>query len=281
MNRRIPLLSFVVPAFSLSSCLSTTYQDTLIRAALDGPLPRPPVHLPNRDTSGLALQGSISISASGTEHEVTLKNPDQSDGEGNWGHGRDVTWSHEAVMGSGEVSLLAGRHLRLFAGAQGDLATNALWAGAGIVLGRRIPLELSLSLGSTSLERELEGVRVTTLTDDCAEYDDLGCVPASSSSTGPDTTTWDRTDISFTRIGITLSRRDRGPWGEIAWTSLDKVARTVEGNWTYDATSLMLGGGWAFATPVGRLVAGARAETLGESFDPSLLLQWTGDLPLD
>lgn len=279
MKTSTPLL-LLFPVFLLSACISTTYQDTLIRAELDGPLPRPPVHLPGSDT-GISIQGSLNLAVSPqSAHDVSLEEPDQSDGNGNWGHGRKVTWSQQPIMGSGEISLLCGRHLRGFIGLQGDLHAKAMWGGAGFILGRRFPLEIALSAGKTTLDRELEGVRQTTITETCDDQS-WGCTPQSRIIEGVPTTEWDRTDVAFQRLVLTWSRKDDGPWGELALTSYNDLARTIEGGWKYDGSSTMIGAGWTFATRYGRLVTGLRAETLGESFDPSGMIQWTGDFSLE
>lgn len=279
MKTSSPLL-LLTPVFLLASCISTTYQDTLIRAELEGPLPRPPVHLPGKD-SGFSIQGSLVLTGSPqSKHDVSLEEPDQTDGNGNWGHGRKVTWLQQPLMGSGEISLLYGGHLRGFLGLQGDLHAKAVWGGAGLVLGRKYPLEIAVSTGKTTLDRELEGVRQTTITETCDD-DSWGCTPQTKVIEGQVETEWDRSEVAFNRLALTWSGKDGGPWGEFALTSYTNLARTIEGNWKYDGSSTMVGAGWTFATPYGRLVTGLRAETLGESLDPSALVQWTGDFSLD
>jgi len=280
MNPRIllPLLPVL-----LTACVTTTFQDTLVRASLDGPLPRAPVHLPGRDSSSMAIQGAFAFTATPQpRYDVTLIQPDKSDKDGNEGHGREVRWNHEVLMGSGEISLLAGRHVRLFAGAQGDLDKKAGWGGVGILLGRRTPLEIGIAMGSTTVSRELTGHRQTTRTDDCADTNHDGvCDVVKTVIPGSDTTVWDRAQVPFTRVSLTLSPREGGPWGELGYTSFKEVAHTVEGGWQYGAESYQVGAGWSFPTPAGSVVAGGRIETLGESVVPSLLVQWTGELPLD
>lgn len=277
--KALPLLPLL--AWLLTACNSVTFQDNLVKAQLEGPLPRPPVHLPGRDTGTFSLQGSLALSVGSPEGaDVKLLRPDQKDDLGNSGHARETTWDPGAFSGSGEVSLLAGRHLRLFAGMQGDLNKKASWLGAGLLLGNRRPLGIDLALGRTTLARELSGYRVTTLTDNCFEVDP-SCVPNSKSFVAPDTTVWDRTEATFTRFSLTWSPRGGGPWGEFAYTKFRDLARTIQGDWTYDGESYQAGAGWAFATPMGFLVAGLRAESLGEGIEPSLLLQFTGDVPLD
>lgn len=265
----------------LSSCLSTTFHDTLVKASLEGPIPRPPVHLPSTDSGTFQIQGSLAIDATPMpEHDVQLLDPDKKDDIGNTGHGRDVEWTHGPVSASGEASLLLGRYWRLFAGFQGDLHAKASWFGAGLTLGRTNVLELSASGGSTAIKRELSGYREIALTEDC-DGDELGCTPSSQTTRNPDTTMWDREDVSFTRFAATFARRGGGPWGEAAFTTYEGLAHTIEGNWDYDAESLMLGAGWAFPTPYGMLAVGARAETIGESANPSAVFQWTGSMALD
>lgn len=266
----------------LTGCNTVTFQDTLVRAELEGPLPHPPVHLPGRDSSTFRLQGSLALSATTPDPvDVQLLRPDQSDGSGNSGHGRVTTWDQGVVSGSGEVSLLLGNHVRVFGGLQGDLHKKAHWFGAGVLLGKKRPLEIALANGRTSLARELTGYRVTTLTDNCPETDSNRCIPNSESFRGTDTTEWDRTDVRFTRFSLTWTPRGGGPWAEFALTSFDALARTIEGGWTYDGESYQFGAGYAFATPAGFLVAGARAQSLGEGISPSLVLQFTGDVPLE
>lgn len=277
--RSIPILAGAV--LVLTACNTVTFQDTLVRAQLEGPLPRPPVHLPGRDSAKFGLQGSLALSVSSSDpSDVKLLEPDKDDGYGNSGHGKETTWDHGAVSGSGEVSLLAGRHLRVFAGMQGDLNKKASWVGAGVLLGNRRPLGIDIAVGRTTLARELLGYRVTTLTDNCYDVDRV-CVPNSESYVAPDTTVWDRTEASFTRFSLTWSPRGGGPWGEFAFTKFQDLARTIQGGWNYDGESYQFGAGYAYPTPVGFLVAGIRAESLGEGITPSLLFQFTGDVPLD
>lgn len=269
-------------AMVLSACNTVTFQDNLVRAQLEGPLPRPPVHLPRRDSSSFGLQGSLALSISSSEPaDVKLLEPDQEDDVGNSGHGRETTWDNGMVSGSGEISLLMGRHVRLFAGLQGDLDKKASWLGAGVLLGTRRPLGIDISMGRTTLARELSGYRVTTLTDNCWEVDRPDCVPTSESYVAPDTTVWDRTEATFTRFALTWSPRGGGPWGEFAFTKFGDLARTIQGGWKYDGESYQLGAGYAYATPAGFLVTGIRGESLGEGIVPSLVFQFTGDVPLD
>jgi len=265
----------------LASCLSTTFHDTLVRASLEGPIPRSPVHLPSPDSGTFQVQGNLSIDANpDPKRDVQLLDPDQKDDAGNTGHGRKVDWTHGPVTASAEASVLLGRHVRLFGGYQGDLHAKATWFGGGLSFGRVHVVELSLASGHTAVERELSGYRETVLTDDCTDGS-LGCVPASSSSRGADTTMWDREDVPFTRVSATLAHRGGGPWGELAMTTFKGLAHTVEGNWDYDAESILFGAGWAFPTPYGMLAVGGRAETLGESLNPSAVIQWTGSMSLD
>lgn len=277
--RSLPYLTGA--ALVLGACNTVTFQDTLVRAKLEGPLPRPPVHLPRRDSSSFGIQGSLALSVSSADPaDVQLLEPDQSDNVGNEGHGRETTWDHGVLSGSGEVSLLMGRHVRVFAGMQGDLDKKASWLGGGILLGNRRPLGIDLAVGRTTIARELSGYRVTTLTDNCYDVD-RPCVPTSESHVAPDTTVWDRTEAGFTRFSLTWTPRGGGPWAEFAFTKFSDLARTIEGGWKYDGESFQFGAGYAYATPAGFLVAGARAESLGEGISPSLVFQFTGDVPLD
>lgn len=279
--RSLPLPLLPGTALVLCACNTVTFQDTLVRAKLDGPLPRPPVHLPGRDSGSFSIQGSLALSVSSSDPvDVQLIQPDQSDDVGNEGHGRETTWDPGVVSGSGEVSLLMGKHVRAFAGMQGDLNKKASWIGGGLLLGNRRPLGVDLAVGRTTIARELQGYRITTLTDNCYEVDPE-CVPNSERFVAPDTTVWDRTEASFTRFALTWSPRGGGPWAEFAYTKFGDLARTIEGGWKYDGESYLFGAGYAYATPVGFLVGGIRAESLGEGIAPSLLLQFTGDVPLD
>jgi len=264
-----------------ASCVTTTFQDTLVRAELEGPLPRSPVHLMGADTN-FRMQGSVAFTVSPTtKYSVTLKNPDQSDDNGNSGHGRIVNWNHEMVMGTGEISILSGNHFRAFAGIQGDLNKNASWLGGGFILGHKYPFEVDATVGTTSLDRQLEGYRTTILTENCNGEDISTCTPSSKQYAAADTTVWDHAGVGFTRIGLTWSRRIDGPYCEFAWTTFSSIAHTIEGEWNYNAMSTLAGAGWAFPTPMGTVVAGGRLESLGETMYPSLHVQWTGEFPLD
>lgn len=265
----------------LSSCLTTTFHDTLVKASLEGPLPSLPVHLPSTDSATFQIQGNLAINATPMPTlDVQLIDPDKKDDIGNTGHGREVEWTRGPVSASGEASVLLGRHWRLFAGLQGDMHAKATWFGAGLSLGKQNVLELSASGGNSAIKRELTGYREIVLTEDC-DGEELGCVPNADRTRNPDTTMWDREDVSFTRFGATFARRGGGPWGEAAFTTFEGLAHTIEGNWDYDAESLMFGAGWAFPTRYGMLAVGARAETIGESASPSAVFQWTGTMPLD
>ncbi|MCB9496092.1 MAG: hypothetical protein H6686_04305 [Fibrobacteria bacterium] len=272
-------LAFLAPL--LTSCLNATFHDTLVRAELEGPLPHAPVHLPGPD-SGFAVQTSLAVNVSPTDRiEIQLLEPDKKDPDDNTGHARSVHWNRELVQGSGEVSVFLGRSIRLLGGIQGDLEKKSLWGGAGILLGKRYPLEIGFTAGNTSISRELEGNRITVLSEDCRDAELGTCSPSSQSFYGSDSTTWDRTDVPFNTISVTWSRRGGGPWLEGSRTQFTRLARTVEGDWTYDATNLRIGGGWTFPMELGTFVAGARVESMGEGLNPSLVAQWTGLFPLD
>lgn len=265
----------------LSSCLTTTFHDTLVRARLDGPLPSTPVYVPSSDTSRFQVQGSLSLDATSSPRiKVQLIEPNKEDDVGNTGFGKQVDWTRDDVSASGEVSLLLANQVRLFGGFQGNLDARASWFGGGFTFGKLDALELSIAGGTTTIGRELTGYRVIKKVDDC-QGDDFDCTPSTETTHGADTTIRERDDVAFTRLKATLARRGGGPWGEISYTTYNSVAHTIEGGWTYDVESFLFGAGWAFPVPVGHLVVGVRTETLGKDLNPSAVFQWTGAMSLD